>query len=138
MLLGIKIAVVIGTVLGVFIDDGNDEFLQGGMEEMVTELIDVGDAFECLHGDSPFMGTKKPADPGGRAGADKDEKIFYYLGFSAEGDGRGCSLLHARCVAQAVWIGTELSATIGKPITLHGLIAALLLQFCCSRCASSA
>jgi len=54
MLLGIKIAVVIGTVLGVFIDDGDDEFLQGGMEEMVTEFIDVGDAFECLHGGSPF------------------------------------------------------------------------------------
>ena len=30
---------------------------------MVTELVDVGDGFECLNGGSP-VGTKKPADPG--------------------------------------------------------------------------
>ena len=35
---------------------------------MVQEPIDVGDGFECLHGGSPILQTKKAADPGGRAG----------------------------------------------------------------------
>ena len=34
-------------------DDGNDERLDGVAEGVVTELSDVGDAFECFHGGSP-------------------------------------------------------------------------------------
>jgi hypothetical protein len=35
---------------------------------VVTELLDVGDAFECLHGGSPFDGHKKARRRGGREG----------------------------------------------------------------------
>jgi hypothetical protein len=35
------------------------------VEGMLAEFLDVGDAFECLHGFLLLMGTKKPA--GGRA-----------------------------------------------------------------------
>ncbi|HBE92990.1 MAG TPA: hypothetical protein DDW55_10840 [Gammaproteobacteria bacterium] len=44
-------------------DDRRDEFLYGGVEGSVDgvaeESIDVGDGFECDHGGSPFDGRKK-------------------------------------------------------------------------------
>ena len=53
--------------------DRRDEFLDGGVEgrigRVVAESIDVGDAFECFHGVLLLMGTKKPANLHGRAGA---------------------------------------------------------------------
>ena len=40
------------------------------MEGVVAEPIDVGDAFECLHGCLLLMGTKKPAGWAGTRGAE--------------------------------------------------------------------
>jgi hypothetical protein len=39
-----------------------------------SELFQVGNGFEGFHGGSPFVDTKKPADPGGRAGARGEPK----------------------------------------------------------------
>ena len=56
-------AVVLGAVwvtrVCVELQDGHDEGLDGGVEGVVAELLNVGDAFECFHGGSPFDGHKK-------------------------------------------------------------------------------
>ena len=57
------IAVVLWAVARGGGDDWRDEFLYGGVEGSVDgvaeESIDVGDGFECDHGGSPFDGRKK-------------------------------------------------------------------------------
>ena len=58
-----EIAVILGAVwvarVRVELQDRYDEGLDGGVEGMAAELFNVGDAFECLHGSSPFDGHKK-------------------------------------------------------------------------------
>ena len=59
-----EMAVVLGAVrrrVGEGLDDRHDEFLDGVVEGVAAESIDIGDGFECLHGISPFVGIKKPA-----------------------------------------------------------------------------
>ena len=50
-----SLAVVLGAVLRVIIDDRRDEILDGGVEGMAAELFNVGDGFEGLHGGSPVV-----------------------------------------------------------------------------------
>ena len=64
-------AVVLGPVIGVLGDERQEEFLDGCIERVASNLFEVGDGFECLHGVLFLMGIKKSADPGGRAGMDE-------------------------------------------------------------------
>ena len=56
------------TRVRVELQDGHDEGLYGCAEGMAAELFNVGDAFEGLHGGSPFDGHKKARDVAGTRG----------------------------------------------------------------------
>jgi hypothetical protein len=67
-----EIAVALGAIcvtrVCVELQDGHDEGLDGGIQRVVAELLEVGDGFECLHGGSPFDGHKKARRSGWKGG----------------------------------------------------------------------